>query len=62
MPFQSQAQRSFMYAKHPEIAKRWEKETPPGKLPEHVSTHAAKMKAMNKVLKEGESHGPSSES
>ncbi len=28
MPFQSQAQRSFMYANHPEIAKRWETVTP----------------------------------
>ena len=35
-PFRSAAQRRFMYAKHPEIAKRWEKETPKGKLPEHV--------------------------
>ena len=34
-PFVSQAQRGFMYAKHPKIAKRWEKETPPGKLPKH---------------------------
>lgn len=35
-PFQSQAQRGFMYARHPEIAKRWEKETPKGKkLPYH---------------------------
>jgi hypothetical protein len=40
MPFKSQAQRGFMYAKHPEIAKRWEKETPEGKLPEHVSTRS----------------------
>lgn len=35
MPFESQAQRRFMYANHPEIAKRWEKHTPKGKLPEH---------------------------
>ena len=26
MPFKSSKQRSFMYAKHPEIAKRWSKE------------------------------------
>lgn len=26
MPFKSQAQRRFMYARHPEIAKRWRKE------------------------------------
>lgn len=38
MPFKSQAQRKMMYAKHPEIAKRWEKETPKGKaLPKKVS-------------------------
>src|SRR5260221_493916 len=27
MPFKSEAQRAFLYAKHPEIASRWEKET-----------------------------------
>lgn len=38
MPFKSQAQRRFMHAKHPEIAKRWEKHTPKGtKLPEKVN-------------------------
>lgn len=37
MPFASQAQRRYMYLKHPEIAKRWEKETPEKpKLPQHV--------------------------
>ena len=36
MPFKSEAQRRMMYEKHPEIAKRWEKETPPGKLPAKV--------------------------
>lgn len=36
MPFVSQAQRGFMYSQHPEIAKRFEKETPKGKkLPRH---------------------------
>jgi len=28
MPFKSQAQRKFMFAKHPKMAKRWAKETP----------------------------------
>ena len=28
MPFRSKAQMKFLYAKHPEIAKRWAKETP----------------------------------
>ena len=37
MPFKSNAQRRFMYSKHPSIAKRWAKETPKGKLPEKVS-------------------------
>jgi len=32
VPFKSQKQRAFMYARHPEIAKRWEKETPKKKL------------------------------
>lgn len=26
MPYKSEKQRRFMYAEHPEIAKRWEKE------------------------------------
>jgi len=28
MPFKSQAQRRFLHAKHPTIAKRWEHEYP----------------------------------
>lgn len=37
MPFKSDAQRRFMYARHPEIAKRWQKHTPKGAdLPERV--------------------------
>ena len=27
MPYKSDKQRKFMHAKHPEIAKRWDKET-----------------------------------
>lgn len=34
MPFRSEAQRRFMYARHPKIAERWSKETPDRKLPE----------------------------
>jgi hypothetical protein len=38
MPFKSQAQRAFMYAKHPAIAKRWSAEYPnQGKLPEKLN-------------------------
>lgn len=37
MPYKSDAQRKFMHAKHPDIAKRWDKEYPDQKdLPEHV--------------------------
>jgi hypothetical protein len=37
MPFKSQAQRRWMYAFKPEMAKRWEKETPKGKrLPSKI--------------------------
>ena len=36
MPFQSQAQRAFMYSQHPAIAKRWERVTPKDRdLPKH---------------------------
>lgn len=38
MPFKSQAQRGFMYANHPEMAKEFEAATPKGKkLPQHVA-------------------------
>jgi hypothetical protein len=37
MPFRSQAQRKFMFARHPKIAKRWAKHTPKNaKLPARV--------------------------
>jgi hypothetical protein len=43
MPFKSSKQRAFLYSQHPEIAKRWEKETPKGKkLPKYVSHSKAK--------------------
>jgi hypothetical protein len=36
MPFVSEAQRKFLWKKHPEIAERWAKEFPnQGKLPKH---------------------------
>src|SRR5215831_4368773 len=41
MPFVSQAQRRFMYSQHPDIAKRFQAETPAGAdLPEHVKKFA----------------------
>ena len=45
MPFTSQAQRRFMYARHPAIAERWEEHTPKGaKLPEHVGSQSRRPK------------------
>lgn len=42
MPFKSEAQRRFMYARHPKIAERWQKHTGKGAdLPEKVSKKAA---------------------
>ena len=36
MPFKSQAQRAYMYANHPAIARRWEAVTPKNqRLPKH---------------------------
>jgi hypothetical protein len=36
MPFKSEAQRKFLWATDPKLAKRWAKETPKGKLPPKV--------------------------
>lgn len=41
MPFKSQAQREWMWANHPDMAREWENATPKGKkLPEHVKAEA----------------------
>jgi hypothetical protein len=43
MPYLSDAQRKFMHAVHPKIAKRWDKHTPDIKhLPEHVKPERGK--------------------
>jgi len=52
MPFKSSAQRAWMYANHPEMAKRWEAETPSGRLPEHVR-HEKKARHRKGLLKPG---------
>lgn len=37
MPMRSKAQRRFLHARHPDVADKFEKETPKGEnLPEHV--------------------------
>jgi hypothetical protein len=51
MPFKSEAQRRFMYARHPEIAKHFSEKTPKGAhLPEHVR-EAAKRRLKAKDAK-----------
>jgi hypothetical protein len=43
MPFQSEAQRRFLFAKHPEIAKRWSHEYSSNKnLPMHKKSKSKK--------------------
>lgn len=45
MPFKSQAQRAFLYAKHPKVAKEFAAKTPKGKaLPKHAPKPKAKGK------------------
>jgi hypothetical protein len=36
VPFKSEAQKGWMYANHPKMAKQWEEHTPEGKLPKRV--------------------------
>ena len=43
MSMKSQAQRKYLWAKHPEVAEKFEKETPKGKkLPKKVKKGKAK--------------------
>lgn len=51
MPFVSQAQRRFMYSQHPGIARRFERETPAGKLPEKVDSSEARRIALRNMAK-----------
>lgn len=53
MPFRSKAQRRWMYSEKPEMAARWQADTPKGtKLPEKVGTaysrHAKRTKRTQK--------------
>jgi len=45
MPFKSEAQRRWMHENHPEMAARWEAETPKGKLPARVKGRSDTSKA-----------------
>lgn len=44
MPFKSEAQRGFLFARHPDIARRWAREYPnQGSLPARISSPRAKV-------------------
>ncbi len=67
MPFESDAQRRFMFSQHPELAKEFEKATPKGaKLPEHVQKMSAggpveqedKTPALTAALEEAQKNKP----
>jgi len=51
MPFQSDSQRKYLFAKKPEVAKEFAKHTPKGKkLPKHKGKADYQMEAMKKKL------------
>jgi hypothetical protein len=51
MPFKSEAQRRFMFARHPELAKKWaHKYGTPSDLPEHVRKTKAVKAALKKAM------------
>ena len=51
MPFKSEAERRFLWAKHPDIAERWSHKYGSGKhLPMHVDQHAAVRQALKKRI------------
>jgi hypothetical protein len=54
MPFKSEAQRRYLYATEPKVAKRWEKETPRNaKLPERVKRKKPRKSSIMTALEEG---------
>lgn len=52
MPFKSEAQRKYLYATHPKLAEKFQKETPKdADLPEHVAKGEKKLNAMKSIAK-----------
>lgn len=50
MPFKSTAQRNYMYATKPALAKKFSSETPKGKkLPAHVNKVTARKTALSRM-------------
>jgi hypothetical protein len=52
MPYRSRAQFRFLHARHPELAKRWDRETPADykHLPDHAKKRAHR-EALRRKLK-----------
>jgi hypothetical protein len=56
MPFKSEQQRKWMWATHPEMAKKWEKHTSKGKkLPKKVKKKKANFDLILKLAEKFES-------
>ena len=50
MPYVSDAQRRFMHARHPEIAKRWDRKyDTPKRLPERKSHEPASLRGLRRA-------------
>lgn len=52
MPFQSQKQRAYFYSQLPELAKKWEADTPKKKLPLYKSEGGSIESPLMKYLRE----------
>jgi len=53
MPFKSESQRRFLWAKHPDIAERWSKEHPESNkgLPKHARKEHPAVKGLKRASK-----------
>lgn len=50
MPFRSEAQRRFLFAKHPDVAEKWAHEYgTPSDLPEHVESPSPRKRALKRM-------------
>ena len=57
MPFKSEAQRRYLWMKHPKIARRWAKEYPnQSKLPKHVKHTGRKSKKLKNDMAKNYRH------
>lgn len=50
MPFASEAQRKFLWAKHPKVARKWAHEYPKGKLSSKLGAVKRKLSKFKKPI------------